>query len=367
MVGVACVDPYLESFTGTQDIIIVEAVLSDQTLGNFVNLTNSKVGDALSTSYAPITEAKVQLTINSSQTIDLIEVQRGEYRFPEGFRGEEGNEYQLSFTINGEIFQSRLEKMPTPPVIDEIRHEFDATGLKDAEGNESPSQKIYLNTTDPADSKDFYMWKWKLYEQQFWCKTCVDGYYYRDSSTDNLGVCREERFRRGFFDYQCEGQCWEIIEQREVNIMKDEFSNGQVITNRLVANLPIYQLNGSLLEVQQFRISEEAYNYLNLVQSQGQTTGGLADTPPVTLVGNVSSTSNINLPVAGYFIVGAADTELYWLDKRDIPEKTPFLGLLSGGRSPRPEPASADTSRPPMAPCIEGETRTPYKPEGWIN
>lgn len=366
LVSVACVDPYLKRFTGTEDIVIVESLLSDQLLGNYVKLTRSVAGDGISTNFLPLKGAQVSVKVNDSHSVNLEETASGYYTFPDGFKGEPGNTYQLVFTTNGQTFQSRAETMLAPPKIDRIHHKFDPRGIKDLEGKLSPSQKIYIDTDDPGETVDFYMWKSTLYEEQFWCKTCDNGYYYRDNTTGPLGECREERFRRGKFDYQCDSRCWDIFPQTEVNIMKDEFSNGQTIKDRLVANLPVYQMIGSLVQVQQFRISEETFKYLNLVQSQGQNTGGLADTPPVTLVGNVSG-SDISQPVAGYFIVGSSDQKLYWLDKLDIPAGTPTLGLLGDGRSARPEPSGMDTTRPPMAPCTNSDKRTNHKPEGWIN
>ena len=367
LVSVACVDPYLKRFTGTQDIIIVESILSDQVMGNYVSLTESKAGDGFNTSYQPLKGAQVTVKINDSETIALQETESGYYAYPNGFKGEPGNTYQLFFTTKGQNFESRKETMLAAPVIENIYHEFDSRGIKDLDGKLSPSQKVYIDTSDPVESRDFYMWNWTLFEEQLWCKTCDNGYYYRDNSTGPLGECREERFRRGKFDYLCDTRCWDVFSQTEINIMKDEFSNGQTIKGRLIANLPIYQLTGSLVQVQQFSISEETYKYLNLVQTQGQNTGGLADTPPVTLIGNVSSTTDFNQPVAGYFVVASSDQKLYWLDKLDIPKGTIALGLLGDGRSARPEPSGMDLTRPPLASCINSDKRTSVKPEGWIN
>jgi hypothetical protein len=156
-----------------------------------------------------------------------------------------------------------------------------------------------------------------------------------------------------------------LIKPPKVNIMNDDFSNGQEIKGRLVAEIPIYQKIGALLEIRQYGISQPVYNYLRLIESQGQNTGGLADTPPATLSGNISSTSNFNQAVAGYFIVASVSKKLYWLDKQDIPDTTPELGLL--GRRPNPETMGNDLTRPPLAPCVNGEDRTNIEPYGWIN
>ncbi len=367
LVSVACVDPYLKTFTSNTDIFIVDAVLTNSTSGNYVYLLESSTGDGSVSTFLPVSGADVRVLINDTETVSLNEVKSGYFLFPDGFRGETGNSYKLQFTAKGQEFESKTQILPEENKIQNVYHEFFPEGLKDIEGKVSPSQRIYVDFQDPADSKDYYMWDWTLYEEQFWCKTCTDGYYYRDASTPPLGECREIRFRRGKYDYNCDSRCWDIIKNEKVNILKDDFSNGQLVQGRLAAEIPIYQLIGSLIEIRQLKINKSTYDYLNLVQSQGQNTGGLADTPPASLAGNVSSTSDINQPVAGFFIVGSVDTKMYWLDKTDVPAGTSFIGLLGDGRRPNPEPASMDTTRPPMAPCTDSPERTKTKPLGWIN
>ena len=104
---------------------------------------------------------------------------------------------------------------------------------------------------------------------------------------------------------------------------------------------------------------------MKILIDQNQNSGGLADTPPVSLVGNIVSSDGGNETIAGYFRVVDESITRYWIDRSDVfgLEVRP-IGLL-GGRAVSLEPAGADTTRPPYAPCIEGFTRTNKRPIGW--
>lgn len=367
LISLACVEPYEKNLGVSRTVFIVDAKLSDDMGNNYLSLSEAVPGvSGTSFSYLPVEGTDVKLVINDSQTVPLTELKKGYYVYPEGFQGKVGDSYQLFFTSRGQNFASTKEIMLPGTEIANITHQFDPKGIKDLEGKITPSQKIYLDTQDPPGDDNFYYWDWILYERQAYCRTCVNTLYYRDESTGNEGECRTGRaWIRDTYDYRCEKPCWEIIRNDRINIMKDNFSNGQLIKAREIANLPIYQLVGALVDIRQMNISERTYRYLDRVQSQGQESGGLADTPPITLAGNISSLDDREQPVAGYFIVGSVSHKTYWLDRRDIPGDTPFIGLLSDGRRANVEPMSQDLTRPPMAPCLETNTRTAIEPEGW--
>ncbi|AWV98144.1 DUF4249 domain-containing protein [Arcticibacterium luteifluviistationis] len=362
---IACVEPYSKSFTVGKTIFIVDGKLTNNASSNYVKLTESIPNSGLSISYLPVEGASVRVIENGNNEINLTEIKAGYYTYPSDFLGIIGNTYKLEFeTKNGKHFESLEEVMTPSAPIDKIYHTFDKEAVKTATET-LPGQKIYIDTSDPASTRDFYMWDWVLYESQGYCKSCEDALYYNDETTGPLGECRATRFSNNVtYDYNCDRNCWEKITSDKVNVMNDEFSNGKPIIGRLVAEIPIYQKIGALLEVRQYGIPKRVYEYLNLVASQGQNTGGLADTPPATLSGNISSPDDLEQAVAGYFIVSSVSRSLYWLDKSDVPDEVVATGLFNG-RKVNPEQAGQDTTRPPLAPCVESDTRTPFQPEGW--
>jgi hypothetical protein len=367
ILSVACVDPYLATFAGTgkATILVIDGRLTNDPSVNHVNITEAIPSGKSGTSFLGVSGAKVNVLVNESASIPLNEVQSGRYEFPNGFAGEFGKNYKLKITTSeGKFFESKSEPMLNTPGIEKVYDTFDIEAVKTITSR-SPGFNIYIDMKDPVEEENYYMWDWRYYESQVWCKTCSNGYYYNDASTDSLGECRPDNFRRGKYDYYCKSPCWQVYRSENFNIMNDDFSNGQLVKNRLVASIPLYSYEGALMEVRQFSVSEDAYDYLRLIISQGQETGGLADTPPATLVGNIVSRNPDQL-VTGYFIVSSVTKALHWMDKRNVQGNVRAIGLFPDKRLARPEPLSESTTRPPLAACLARDSRTTITPTGWL-
>lgn len=104
----------------------------------------------------------------------------------------------------------------------------------------------------------------------------------------------------------------------DVNIMSDIYSNGKSIQGRLVAKIPFYQYRNALIEVQQYSISQSAFDYYNILINQSQRNGSLADTPPAALIGNVKNISDSNEPVGGIFMVSSKTTKSFTIDRTEL-------------------------------------------------
>jgi hypothetical protein len=316
-----------------------------------------------------VVAASVELIENGNKTIPYTEKEEGFYYLPREFKGTLGSTYQLRFTKrNGDVFESSKDIMKAGGSISQISQKTEVTGLSDAKGNKKPAIYVYLDSPDPADTKDFYMWDYVVHEKQLTCKTCIGGYYYRDPAP--LGRCQNDQLLQRYsniFDYICERDCWEVIRSSELVITSDVFYNGNTIKNQLIAKLPIYSVTDALITVNQYAINEQAYKFLDLSRKQGIETGGLADTPPASLVGNVKCVNKPNENVSGYFVVAGAVQKTYWIKKDDVYKLGLQIEGLLGGRATKYEPAGPNTTRPPLAPCVESISRTSIKPTGWVD
>ncbi len=366
----ACVETYDASAPQTANLLVVEGTLTDLPEIQTVRLSRTRVINGRSGTL-PVEGARVEVRVNDAPTTVVFresKTEKGVYEGPDGFRGQTGSRYQLRLTLpEGARYESGVETMQAVSKIEKVYDRFDPQAIANVEKTRfTPANLIYVDTQDPPGQRNFYQWTWTLWEQQQWCAFCQGGLYYL--SNDALsGVCQPSRqlLASNLFDYNCLYACWEILFSNEVNIFSDQYTNVRPITGRLAAKIPFYQKLPALVEIQQRSLTPEAYRYFKLLADQTQNTGGLADTPPAPLVGNVRNLADDRENVVGYFTASGTSAVRYWLNRENTTGN--WIGLFEAlnGRTPNPEPPSGPPPRPPSAVCVPGPNRTPVKPEGW--
>jgi len=371
----ACVEPYEPVGLNLEgEILVVDATLTDQPEPQTVRLTRSLAKPFDEFVEEPLTGAQVVVEVNDSPQT-LREPSPGLYALPEGFRGKAGDRFRLRFTTPaGRRYESAVETMRAGAPIEKVYDVFDEKGIPNAEKTAfTPANLVYIDTQDLPGERNFYRWTWTLWERQDWCYSCQNSVL---AGTDGRSANRcgynsfvmNNPIPPGFYDYQCRSRCWDLLFSEEINVFSDQFADGRRVTGRLVGRIPYLQSRGALVEIRQQALTPTAYRYYELFARQTQANGGLADTPPAPLVGNVRNLDDEREIVSGYFTVGAVSKFRYWLDRKSA---TGFpIGLFSvqnGGRTPVPEPVSRTPfeDRPPTAFCVPGATRTPTVPEGW--
>ena len=366
-----CVEPYNLKYNINQSVVIIDATITDEDGEQNIVLKES-MPNGSSSSIVAMSNAQVEVMVNGREKVLFTErpTDPGTYLAPMGFKAKFGNTYLLFVTSEaGDKFESSVETIKKGAEIKGVSQSFEKITIKE-KNTTAYAHKIYVDTQDPVGNGDFYAWTWKLFESQSICRTCEPGqrYYITPAPAGRCVSDLPNFLRNVIYDYNCNAACWEIIYSLKGNIMSDEFVDGKLIANRLVAEIPLYNLNsGALIEIKQQSLSLDSYKYLKILIDQNQNSGGLADTPPASLIGNVRTLSSNARPVAGYFRVTDETVIRYWIDRTTIPSGVDIIpvGLLNG-RLPNFEPQSNDTTRPPLAPCLPGYTRTNVKPEGWV-
>lgn len=417
----SCVDPEAIDLVGTVDVVVVDGLLSTLTEEQLIRLNRSRA-DPYTGRFGtrPITKATVQVLVDSAQVVDCHETIDGSYQLPSDFRAQPGHAYQLRFTLSdGTQYRSNQQVIPPIVGIDKVSARFNSRSLS-VPINQffTAGHDLSVDFTDPANQRNYYRWDWKLYEKQDWCASCYQGIYsiygvtatllqtgsnniylYRSDNRTLLEACFAElpppapsqrsplpEYR---YDYTCRTNCWEIIYSHTINVFDDQLSNGGVISGRPVAQIPYYVSRPALVEIRQSSLTADAYRYFRLFQQQTQNAGGLADTPPTALAGNVHNLANEREVVVGYFAAVGTATQRYWLDRRDavgraLGDTDPAGPSGQSGadlyyalnlRQPNPEPVPPlgypqidlidSPPRPPTALCVPSESKTPNKPEGW--
>lgn len=410
LVPVSCVDPADVAFNATVNVVVVDGTITNLPEPQLIQLNRSQA-DPLTGRFGstPIAKATVEVVVDSVQVIACQETVDGTYQLPSNFKGQVGHAYQLRFTLpDGTRYGSNQQVMPAVPPIAKVYAQFNPNSLPiPLSGFYTAGHDISVDVTDPVEQHNYYRWDWKLYEPQEFCRTCAKGFcsvfnpievfppggFYKSGPNPY-----EDCFYPGYdpskppsadfkFDYACRTKCWEILYSYSLNLFDDQLSNGGLIARRKVAAIPFYQHSPCLVEIRQGSLTKDAYRYYKLFQEQTQNTGGLADTPPTALVGNVHNGADPYEGVIGYFAASAVSVIHQYLNRKDavgLPfgSSHPAFVPQSAGeelffalnlRAPMLEPSPPNnirifvdgTKRPPTAICAPSKSRTPVKPEGW--
>jgi hypothetical protein len=375
-----CVSQYDADVQLNANLVVVNGIITDQAGMQTIALSRAR-SSADSSATTPIQRAVVELVINGSTVVSLREVQPGEYQCPDGFVGKIGSTYQLKFrTEEGTAYQSSVETMLPVPGIVRAYDTYNAQGPKTtADALPTPVNEIYVDFQDPAGERNFYLWRWRLYETQQWCATCEQGRYMvqdigplGSGPLTVLGCVRDTTLStRNLYDYPCRGLCWDIFYNQDIDVFADSYTNGQLQVGHKVASVPIYQLNKASISIDQLSLSANAYRYYKLFASQTQNTGTLADSPPAPIAGNVRNLADAAENVVGYFSAAAVSTIHYRIVRTNVPSSAGrFQGLFYAvnGRMPNLE-LSRNGGQVfggiPSAVCITSRTRTDQVPPGW--
>ena len=372
-----CVDPYDPSLSYNSDLVVVSGIVTDLNEVQTISLSRSRSSADTANVTIPIRRAVVTVTVNGITPLSLLEVQPGIYQFPTGFRGRVGDTYQLRFqTAEGTTYESSVETMASVPPILRTYDQFNPEGTKkNANGLPIPANDIYIDMQDPADGRNFYLWRWKLYEIQSWCATCQQGRYVvvdvgpvGAGPIDVIGCVRDSTVgTTNLFDYPCRGLCWDIFYNTSIDIFSDVYTNGQPQIGHKVASIPIYQRNPALIVVEQLSLSANAYRYYNLFAAQVQNTGTLADSPPAPLAGNIKNLADPTENVVGYFSATSVAVSTHKISRKEVTSGI-FQGLFFAqtGRMPNLETGISPFGKSASsALCVPSRSRTDLIPPGW--
>jgi Domain of unknown function (DUF4249) len=353
---ISCVDPYDATFNYDANLLVIDGQITDLPESDTIRLAFSESSRNF-TAARGIEGAQVSVQLGSGQRVNLLAGRDGAYYTPPSLRGRVGESYQLFVTLpNGKQYTSTAQRMTAVAPIRRVYDTFEPRGILSADGRTTiPANFVYLDYDDPASERNFYLWRYVHYERQFICLTCNEG---RLDRTD--GVC--VRFP-GLpnWDYECSSACWDLFYSSDINIFSDANSNGTQNRGKLIAKVPFYSNDeGALVDIQQMSISSDAYRFYRILESQVENTGGLTDTPPAPIIGNIQNVNNSAEAVVGFFMANSVSRVRYFVNRNNAGGVSPIQIL---GRRANLEPNFM--FRPPRARCTFSINRTPIQPAGW--
>ncbi len=127
------------------------------------------------------------------------------------------------------------------------------------------------------------------------------------------------------FDYYLQGPaCYVTLPADFYFVLGESLSSS---TNLLFKNLKFISPNGTYaeghsVEVSQYALTKEAYDYWKKVKDQQSNVGSVFDPPPAQIAGNLSYVNDRNIPVIGFFEVSSVKKERIFIRPTDFFELT---------------------------------------------
>jgi hypothetical protein len=299
----ACIDLYTPELRENQAALVVEGLITDQPGKQTITLSNSSpLND---TAFYPVEGAWVFMYDEEGALLEFPETEPGSYSRWIG-EGEvlRGQDYRLHIeTVDGEVFESDPEQLtPECPEVDSVYWRLDSLGTADPE---SPLYGIqfYLDLNGDVDQPRNYRWQleetWQYYA----------GYriqYQYDGSTI-------QEWDDPFIYYTC----WYTagipsIYTASTGSLENNVLKGQPL-HFVSSETQRLQTRYSLL-VRQYAISNRAYDYWTQVRQQNQESGGLYETQPDRIPGNIYNVNEPDAQVLGYFNLCAVSEKRIFVD-----------------------------------------------------
>lgn len=302
LISFACREPYMPEIDRYDNILVIDGLISDQEGPHVVKLTRSFAFDE--TFPQPEEGALVMVMDEDEGLYEFIEDQPGVYKSDPLFKGEIGTYYKLLVnTSDQQNYESEWVELRKVPDIDSIGYEMQERPTSD------PDQSVYgmeirVNTHDDTDQTRYYRWEW----METWeIITPITSSFYPD-----------------------EARCWQSAGSGIISIGTSEHLNHDIIED-----YPIHFVSTESnklrikysIQVNQYSLSREAYSYWKNLQDITQNTGTLFDPTPAMVTGNISNTSDPDIPVLGIFQASALTRERIFIDRTEIPKS---LDIPSG-------------------------------------
>lgn len=287
-----CITQFIPETEETQELLVVEGLITDQVGGNMVRLSKSMPLGKRST-VKPLRGCTVVIVDDKGIYRQFFETAPGIYTADSLFKGVVGRRYTLNVNTNGATENNYsysslpIEMKPVPP-IDSIYYE---KVLLEASLPFFPPQEgcqIYLNTKDAENNCKFYRWDYT----ETW------------------------EFRLPY-SAPVNRRCWISGNSGEINI-----KNISGLAEMRVNKYPVKFISNATdrlkekysMMINQYSINEDEFSYWEKLQSISEEIGSLYDITPSTIPGNIYCNEDPGETVLGYFSVSARTSKRIFID-----------------------------------------------------
>lgn len=295
----SCVDEYWPVLDKYENLLVVDGYISNEPGPYRVKLSmSSKLDDR---QIIPVANASLVIMDDQGESETLTEIEPGTYvTSSTGIQGAIGKQYKIKIvTAGSETYESGFEELKNPTGIDTVFPVIEYR-VQDNLTHDRVGYQFYLNTIPAVSDTNYYLERLEAtyeYRADFLIKLIYVGALMPFINSDSLQTCWRTYKVPEIFTYSDKNQSDPAITDIPLNYVDTE-------TRELA-------IRYSLL-VKQFSLSETAYKFWNSIKEQNSNQGGLYNTQPYQIRGNLLNTSDPEEPVLGYFMVaGVAKKRIF--------------------------------------------------------
>jgi hypothetical protein len=245
------------------------------------------------------TGAKVQVEGTDNSVYPLTEQSPGTY-VGDSLALNIATQYRLRITTSDgqQYLSSYVQYKPTPP-IDSVSWTYSSNGVQ-----------IYVNTHDPANATRYYQWQ---YGETWEYNSAEYSQYEYDTAINNMvpRLAANQIYT-----------CWHSDSSTNILISSSAKLAQDIIYLQPLTLIPSNGQQLSVLysiDVRQYALTEDGYNFLTLMQSNTESLGTIFDPTPSQLQGNIQCLTNPNEPVVGWVSAGTVQQQRIYISRRQVP------------------------------------------------
>lgn len=279
----------------------------------------------------PISNATVRVIDGDGNVLNFQEDAPGFYLSTDlSYRGQIGQTYTLEAEINGALYRSEAELMPTPLPVDSVKFTVEKEEYLNNNNviQEREVVKVYANTT-LSDQAQYLKWnvlgEYQFVEVTSQSNLSADICYIREQiNFDNISIFDGSEYKN------------------------QPLYNQEVVTK----NIDYRFAYRYCFHVYQTSISERAYEFWEGVKNEITRTGNIFEIPPAKIKSNIYNVNDETEEVLGLFSAYSSDTLRVFVPFGDVGAPRPFC-------QPFPPPPAECFN------CLLKENSTNIKPDYW--
>jgi len=304
MVITSCKKAYLPPVVASNaNYLVVEGVINSGQDSTIIKLSRTSPLSS-DTIAKPELNATVVVESSSNASYPLTEKGNGYYVSP-GLNLSASNKYQLKIvTTDNKAYQSDFVAVKNSPPIDSVYYQIKGNSLQ-----------IYSATHDPSNSTRYYRWEY--------AETYILHSYY-----NSAGIHVRDPYDTVLFRLPDQEiyTCWVS------DLSSSIFLNSSVkLSNDVIAGNPLniipstsnkIAVRYSIL-VKQYALTEDAYNYWQILKKNTEQLGSIFDAQPSEISGNIHCVTIPAEPVIGFLSAGSYSQTRIFIDDAYLPAWRP--------------------------------------------